>query len=127
LVNPACAQEGGIFEGPGTSCATTSCPQPLGACCIDVNCVSNQTEVNCSGFGGSWQGAFSACGPPNPCEACNDGDADQDGDVDLLDFADLQDCFGGSAVGPCECLDMDGNGTIEEADLALFITALTGP
>jgi len=127
LIDLVCQQQDGIFEGPGTTCATTNCPQPLGACCIGTFCIPSQTEVNCSGFPGVWQGALTECEDPNPCLACTDGDADQDGDNDLVDFAAFQGCFGGPDIGPCACLDMDNDGDVDLQDLALFVAALSGP
>ncbi len=126
VVEVTCVDQGGLFEGPGTTCATTSCPQPLGACCVNGNCIPNQTEVNCSGFGGSWEGAFTDCGPPDPCAAAP-GDGDEDGDVDLADFMLFQACHGASATGTCAAFDLNDDDAIDNTDLDLFIAALTGP
>ena len=58
-------------------------------------------------------------------------DADDDGDVDLDDFHALQTCAatsnGMSTNGPCPALDLNADGTVGEADMPMFTTAITGP
>ena len=66
VIEPVCVSTNGAFQGAGTTCATTDCPQPTGACCIGESC-SIQTEENCTGFGGNWLGMETDC-DPNPCE-----------------------------------------------------------
>ncbi len=53
----------GTYQGIGTSCATTSCPQPTGACCIadsSATCL-DVTAAACGAQGGTFQGAFVGC------------------------------------------------------------------
>jgi len=58
-------------------------------------------------------------------------DADGDRDTDLLDFRQMQICFGGvedRLVHPCcEALDANGNAAIGEEDVAAFTLAIGGP
>ena len=51
----ACLISGGSYEGDDTDCDSTSCPQPMGACCLESsgNCVDSEAEV-CAVFGGVW-------------------------------------------------------------------------
>ncbi len=63
------------------------CPDPTGACCIDISC-SDVTSVDCLAIGGEYIGDGSFCnGDPAPCapEPC-EGDVDGDGDVDVSDI-----------------------------------------
>jgi hypothetical protein len=120
VIDLVCGQLGGTFHGTDSACATTECPQPLGACCVGTICVPNQTEENCTSFNGTWVGAFTDCSPPNPCLPCDDGDADRDNDVDLEDFSAFQFCFGGDGSGDCECLDMDNDNNVDLEDFDLF-------
>ncbi|MFQ5491960.1 MAG: endonuclease/exonuclease/phosphatase family protein [Phycisphaerae bacterium] len=60
-----------------------------------------------------------------------DGDFDVDRDRDLNDFAALTRCYTGSGGGPpapgCEQGDMDADGDVGPADVALFTANLDGP
>ena len=129
VIELACSDLGGAFYGPGSACATTECPQPTGSCCVGEICVADQTEANCLSFEGQWQGAFSDCGPPNPClgQGCPCGDINESGGlVDLQDFGLLALCFGyGGPAGDCtaayfECSDLDGSGLVDLQDFGLF-------
>ncbi len=58
------------------------------------------------------------------------GDSDEDGDVDLRDYAALQRCFtgpGGSADAACMILDDDGDGDVDDFDVAEFVLRMTEP
>ncbi len=65
LMEVECDAAGGAFEGGGTECATTECPQPRGSCCIEGICIPSQTQVNCEALG-TWNGPDSTC-DPDPC------------------------------------------------------------
>ncbi len=67
-------------------------------------------------------------------DACDCGtpwaDADADGDVDLTDFAALQRCpTAGALAERCICLDPDGSGAVDFAELSAWIACLrtSGP
>ncbi len=52
------------YQGQGSTCATTTCPQPAGACCLPVaaaTCAS-LTEVDCAAQSGAWAGPLTGCG-----------------------------------------------------------------
>jgi hypothetical protein len=118
-----CDRLDGTFQGAGTQCAGTQCPQPVGACCFFGECLPNQLEVDCVGFGGEWAGPFSPC-EPDPCVPCTSGDSDRDGDVDLDDFSAFQMCFEVPYTLPCNCADMNSDEVVDVADYLLFQSAL---
>lgn len=120
-----CDQLGGTFQGTGTLCSGTQCPQPLGACCWRQTCFPDQFEVDCLGFGGEWVGPFSTC-TPDPCALCSSGDLDWDGDVDLDDFAGFQTCFEMPYTVLCNCADMNNDEAVNLTDYLLFQAALEG-
>jgi spore coat protein A len=61
-----CAGQGGTYQGDGSSCAPSPCPQPTGACClVDGTCVVT-TAAGCAGQGGTYQGDGAPC-TPSPC------------------------------------------------------------
>jgi hypothetical protein len=68
-----CQNEGGTYQGQGSSCAQANCPQP-GACCFpEGECQSPLTESACTTQGGTFHGAGSTCGTvncPQPLGAC---------------------------------------------------------
>ena len=93
---------------------------------------------------------FCADGIPDECCMHDvDGDMDDDGDVDAADFKAMQWCAGqkgsdnnqpqgrvaGSAFGggspwvgiSCGCADLNGDGYVNESDMALFHYFVTGP
>jgi len=66
------------------------------------------------------------------CAPLADGDHDGDGDVDLLDAAELQVCYSGSAndypdgLG-CESFDFDADLDVDPPDYAAFYSRFEGP
>jgi hypothetical protein len=57
-----CQQNGGAFQGSGTTCGGVSCPQPTGACCFQgAGCV-DLNQADCAGAGGFFQGPGTTCG-----------------------------------------------------------------
>lgn len=54
------------FDGYGTIISVIRAPA-TGACCVDADC-SIQTESDCSGMGGTYQGDGTPC-DPNPCSS----------------------------------------------------------
>jgi hypothetical protein len=57
-----CVNQGGTYQGDGTSCATTNCPQSTQACCFQSTggCL-NLTPANCASAGGISGGPGTAC------------------------------------------------------------------
>ena len=49
-----CALFGGQFQGNGVVCVDTTCPGPLGACCVDGSCTGVGEQADCSAQGGNW-------------------------------------------------------------------------
>ena len=87
VILPAdCAAQGGVFQGPGTTCATVNCPLPPleGACCYPSGaCTSFMTRAECEGGGGIYQGDGTDCSTvscPTPTGAC----CFASGDCDVL-------------------------------------------
>ncbi len=111
-----------------------------GACCrTDGTCQAHSQTVCEQKLGGSYGGDGSSCSTQN-CATCQTGDFDASGDVDLADFADLQSCLAGSNGIPvtpyrgstsgesCLCaFDFSGDGVLDQADFASFVSQLRGP
>lgn len=57
----ACQFAQGTPQGPGSRCATTSCPQVPGACCATDETCSEVTEDQCRTAGGAFQGGGTLC------------------------------------------------------------------
>jgi spore coat protein A len=58
-----CNGAGGSFQGDGTSCATTTCTDPVGACCSPTSpwgC-TEISQFDCDGQGASYQGDGTLC------------------------------------------------------------------
>ncbi len=62
LTSGECGTAGGNYQGDGTNCATTNCPQPTGACCFQATggCL-NLSLANCGAAGGVFQGNGTTC------------------------------------------------------------------
>ncbi|MHC5024093.1 MAG: multicopper oxidase domain-containing protein [Planctomycetota bacterium] len=58
-----CDAAGGTFEGFGTDCGTTVCPQPAGACCLSGGTCNELIETDCLAQGGLYQGDLTTCQP----------------------------------------------------------------
>src|SRR5690606_27626763 len=60
-----CVTNGGVFQGVGTICNPSPCPQlPIGACCASDGSCSLSSEEDCHGQ--DYLGDGTAC-DPNPC------------------------------------------------------------
>ncbi len=126
LAIDGCEAEGGVFEGPGTTCDDIECPQPSGACCFGAGSCLFLSESDCGTASGNWQGPGTDCadadgdGQPDAC-ACL-GDLDGDGVVASSDLLALLAAWG-DAGGPA---DLDGNGLVATSDLLLLLGAWGG-
>lgn len=59
----ACTALGGVFEGPGTDCGSTTCPILPGACCEpDGGCSDVADPAACTALGGAFEGHGTDCG-----------------------------------------------------------------
>lgn len=58
-----CNSAGGNYQGDGASC--TSCPEPVGACCLSFGCLELAESI-CLVNGGTFQGGGTSC-TPDPC------------------------------------------------------------
>ncbi len=66
-----CGTAGGTPQGPGTDCASVSCPQPE-ACCLPNGTCQEIFAADCTGLGGTPQGAGRLCGDVVcSAQACN--------------------------------------------------------
>lgn len=69
-----CTQNGGTYQGNGSTCQGVNCPLLVGACCMpDGSCQNGLTQSECQGMGGTYQGNESGCGSvscPQPPQAC---------------------------------------------------------
>jgi hypothetical protein len=111
----SCAQAGGIWQGPFTSCTPDPCPQPLGACCItDPPLFARHCRITterCCGYmadpsnphpvtwGGEWMGPGTTC-DPDPCNPeCNSCCVEDDDSDTLL-------CY--NVANEAECAGLNG-------------------
>lgn len=102
-----CAAAGGVFQGNGTTCATTVCPDPMGGCCLPDGTCAILSVADCSAASGVYAGDDTVCGDvicvvvgggaDCPCEL--DGDLAQVNVFDLLAYLDCW--FNASAGNPC--------------------------
>jgi hypothetical protein len=73
LLEPACIAQGGIFQGSGSECASTPCPQP-GACCFANGSCEILSSAQCAAVGGIYAGNGVDCQTANcaqpPLGAC---------------------------------------------------------
>ena len=65
----SCATASGIYKGNGTLCATSTCPAPAGACCLNGTCY-NRTAAECAAMGGAFYAASMCQGSVCPSGAC---------------------------------------------------------
>lgn len=114
-----CSALDGDHQGNGTTCAGSSCPVLLGACCDPVNgtCSDGVVEADCLSGGDTFQGEGSDCVSdpcPEPTGACCLGGANCLSATESLcvsggfDYAgNGSQCPGACALGAC-CNPTDG-------------------
>ncbi len=113
-----CGLGGGTFQGNGTTCAGSDCPQPLGACCFTNGNCSELEEGICLAFGAEWLGMDTDCtGEACLDEPC-DGDIDGDGSVGVDDLLRV---IGDWACGGICDGDVDSDGFVGVDDLLIVI------
>lgn len=135
-----CAAAGGTFQGHGVLCSSVSCPQPTGACCLSNGACLVLTQASCNQIpNASWAGSFTtcvdanqngqadACESSNPCEGIAIGDFVIDGIIDGKDIQGFVSAFlsPGAPGSPTFCrADVDGNGVLNDLDIADFVTCV---
>jgi pimeloyl-ACP methyl ester carboxylesterase len=62
LLQPACTNQSGIYQGDGTVCSNVYC---TGACCLTNGTCSQLSQFACTN--GIYQGDGTSCTPTNPC------------------------------------------------------------
>jgi len=100
---------GGVWSGPGSSCATDAC---VGACFVPSTeaCVQFD-KATCDIVGGEWQGpGTTEC---NPCQADLTGDG-------MATFPDVSAFLALFAAGD-PVADLSGNGSTDFPDLGLYL------
>lgn len=115
----------------------SACTPPIGACCLSILCVPDQTEDDCLSVSADWAGPLTDCNACPPCEGpdfdgdgANDScdlDIDNDGignEDDVCDFTPL-----GLAVQPNGTVpaDLDGDCNVDLRDYAIWQLQFTGP
>lgn len=64
----------------------------------------------------------------NPIQCHCPADVNADGTVNGLDASEFLDCLlMGGSLADCVCADMDGSGSVDMADVSLFVAALLSP
>jgi len=112
-----CAKFGGTYEGDGTTCGSSNCPQPSGACCMSNGTCSDMTFAACSSAGGTFEGVGTVCASfqcPQPCS----GDINGTGMVDVDDLLAVINAWGPCAGCPA---DTNGDGVVNVDDLLAVI------
>lgn len=110
----ACATQGGVYAGDGTTCSGFTCPQPpTGACCTAVGTCAVMTAAACSTAGGIYRGNNSSCtGASCPSSYAYVGTGEQ-----------IQDGLGNSTCGPTASAEVvvSANFPIGKAEAAFVI------
>jgi len=117
---------GAVFQGDGTTCATVSCPEPVGAACFATGFCIVLTEAEANAAGATWMGPGTTCadnngdGKADACEppACA---ADFNGDtvVNSLDFIAFLNAYSAQDSSA----DFNGDTVINSLDFIAFLNA----
>ncbi len=124
-----CSALGGNFQGNGSSCASTDCPDPVGAACFPTGFCLILTQADAAAAGAMWQGIGTTCTDANGngiADACEPdsipGDLNGDGAVNGADLGALLGAWGtADAVA-----DLTDNGVVDGADLGILLGNWTG-
>jgi hypothetical protein len=117
----ACAAAGGTYKGDNSTCATVSCPPPVGAACFPNGFCLLLTQAEAQTAGATWRGAGTTCADGNgdgSADACARlGDLNGDGRVSGADLGILLGDWG-SAL---QRSDLNRDGTVNGSDLGLLL------
>lgn len=126
-----CAENNGTWTR-GERCSGTTCPQPVGACCVRnagaVTCVS-VSRVECSRINGRFKGLDASCDDPDVCApppprgaCCFENVCSITTEADCAGTWTEGEPCAGSGCSPCPC-DIDSNGELDTRDLMRFLRA----
>jgi hypothetical protein len=122
----SCANQQGTFFA-GFQCAQVNCPQPLGRCCVNGNCLEGVNELDCASVAGTWGGTGTSCTGSNPCGPACPADIAPAGGNGAIDVDDLLAVI--NAWGPCSgcsadiAPEPDGNNAVDVDDLLMVINS----
>jgi hypothetical protein len=97
ILGADCFAQGGSFQGGGTDCASTPCPQPAACCFSDGSC-DVMLQLACNNQGGTWNSSAATCAAancPQPGGCCL-----SDGTCVLVMESDCATSFAGTFWGP---------------------------
>ncbi len=118
----ACLDQGGTFNGPGSTCSPNPCGivLPTGACCLPGTTCDQRDQAACTTAGGLYRGDGTVCSPALCCPA----DFNNDGFVNTPDLTYFLGRFGGTFNPPgSERADLNADGLVNTADLTKFLGA----
>ncbi len=104
---------GGIWSGPGSTCADSPC---IGACSINDNCVQFD-KATCDLVGGEWFGPGST-----DCTSSCPADLTMDGELDFFDVS----AFLMALANEESVADFSGDGEYDFFDVSAFLMAFSG-
>jgi hypothetical protein len=118
-----------IFGSPLT-CGDDTCGPGGGPSQVVFSAAADRCYlIRVAGWNGSTGNGVLQISYDTFCES--PGDCDGDFRVDTYDVAHFQNCYTGANGGPipphCTCVDLDGNGDVDQNDWRLFVQAITGP
>ncbi len=123
----SCSQ---IFGSPLT-CGDDTCGPSGGPSLVTFSAIAGRCYlIRVAGWNGSTGKGVLQISYDTFCEPPT-GDCDGDDRVDVYDVAQFQNCYTGVNGGPipphCTCVDLDGDGDVDQTDWRLFVQGITGP
>ncbi len=119
----ACSAAGGTYKGDGTSCATVTCPPPLGAACFANGFCLMLTQADAQTAGASWKGPGTTCADADGdgrADACaRIGDLNGDGFTNGTDLGMLLAAWGTASA----LADLNRDGIVNADDLGMLLGA----
>ncbi len=146
MSNTVCESLQGVFQGVGTTCATTNCVVPTGACCVAGVCTDGLDKQFCEVLAeGTWLGPNTVCdaqscilptracclpAPDKSCIETDQADCEAQGGTYYTWASDCDQLSGGGVdcdpVGAC-CIDeMCWPQQLTEGDCVMFGGAWKG-